>query len=293
MPTVFDKAYRHQSFGFGDFLVNGLHLALRGISHTWAYEDRITRARAISHALLSRLAHQRRRVDDNLKLIYPEMTPDWRAEIRAETFRNIGQSMMEHIHMEDFADRIGFLNISGDGVTELDAERGAILVSGHFGQWEGIRIAWRHLTGQDCAFFFRPHNNGFYDRAWQGYLRRAGEPVIPKGGDGKAAMQAHLSRRGAMLMVIDQRIRKAEPLDFMGHPARTATTAADLALHYDLPLIPAYAIRRDTLLEYDVVFEDPIPQGDPVAMTQALNDSLAARIRANPEQYLWTHRRWR
>jgi KDO2-lipid IV(A) lauroyltransferase len=28
-------------------------------------------------------------------------------------------------------------------------------------------------------------------------------------------------------------------------------------------------------------------------MTQALNDSLTARVKADPEQWFWVHRRWR
>lgn len=293
MPSHFEKAYRKQTFGVGDFLLNAVHLALRAVSYTWSYENRILRGRAISNALFSALPAQRKRVDANLDLIFPDMDPKLKADLRRDTFRNIGQSLMEHIHMAEFSERIGFLNISGEGVADLDPQRGAVIVSGHFGQWEAIRIAWRHLTGTDCAFFFRPNNNGFYDRYWQSYLRSAGEPILPKGKTGRAAMDRHLAARGAMLMVIDQRIAKGEVLDFMGKPARTATTVAQLALAHDLPLIPAYAERRANLTEYDVRFEAPVAPSDPITMTQALNDSLSARVRALPEQYLWTHRRWR
>ncbi|MGR3586573.1 MAG: LpxL/LpxP family acyltransferase, partial [Pseudooceanicola nanhaiensis] len=36
-----------------------------------------------------------------------------------------------------------------------------------------------------------------------------------------------------------------------------------------------------------------IPPGEPAEMMQALNDSLEARVRAHPDQWLWIHRRWR
>lgn len=286
-------SYKNQTFGVGDFALNGLHLAIRSGSLAIPYEARIQRARAIAMRLLSLSSDQKKRVTQNLDLIFPEMSDDWKLEMRNECFRNIGQSLMEHMHMSDFADRIGNLNISGPGVPSLDAENGAILVSGHFGQWEGVRLAWRHLVGSDCAFFFRPNNNGFYDRHWQNYLKRAGEPIIAKGQNGKVQMEDHLSRRGALLMVIDQRMRKAERFDFLGQPARTATTAAELAVKHNMPLIPAYGIRRKNLIDYDIIFEAPIPPASPNQMTQALNDSLADRVRANPEQYLWTHWRWK
>jgi KDO2-lipid IV(A) lauroyltransferase len=46
-------------------------------------------------------------------------------------------------------------------------------------------------------------------------------------------------------------------------------------------------------LHFDLLIEAPIPHTDPVTMTQALNDSLAAQVRLRPEQWFWVHRRWR
>ena len=293
MVTIHDRTYRNQSFSPVDFLINGVHLAVRGTSHLWTYEERIKWARNVGWSLIRMIPSYRRRVDDNLRLVFPDLSDDGRAALMEECARNIGQSLMEHMHMAEFAERIGHLDMSGPGMGALDPERGAILVSGHFGQWEGVRIAWRHLTNQPCGFFFRPNNNGFYDRHWQEYLRQAGTPNIPKGGAGRAMMAEQLLARRPLLMVIDQAIANAERLEFLGHPARTATTAAELALEHDMPLIPAYAVRRANLVDYDVIFEAPVPPSDPVTMTQALNTSLASRILDNPEQYLWTHRRWR
>ncbi len=285
--------FRNQTFGFGDYALNGLHLAIRRSSLALPYEARIQRARKIAQRLLSLAPDQKKRVTANLNLIFPDMSDTWKLEMRNACFANIGQSLMEHMHMSDFADRIGNLNISGPGMNAVDAETGAILVSGHFGQWEAVRLAWRHLMNRDCAFFFRPNNNGFYDRHWQSYLRKAGEPIIAKGSEGKAIMHQHLRQNGALLMVIDQRMQKADRFDFMGHPAKTATTAADLALEYNMPLIPAYGIRRKNLIDYDVVFEEPITPTTPSQMTKALNASLGERVFEHPEQYLWTHWRWK
>ena len=293
MVTIFDRTYRNQTFSAADFCVNGLHLAVRGASHLLAYEDRIKWARSVGWGLIRLVPRFRQRVEANLSLIFPEMDAEARALMFEDCARNIGQSLMEHMHMAEFAERIGHLDISGPGIGAIDPERGAVLVSGHFGQWEGVRIAWRHVTGIDCGFFFRPNNNGFYDRHWQDYLKQAGQPIIPKGGDGRQIMDAQIKARRPVLMVIDQAIASADYVEFIGHPARTPLTAAEIALAHDMPLIPAYAIRRDDLINYDVIFEDPIPPSDPVTMTAALNASLGARVRAHPEQYLWTHRRWR
>ena len=79
----------------------------------------------------------------------------------------------------------------------------------------------------------------------------------------------------------------------MGIPARTAVSAAELALRYDALLIPFYGIRQEDGLSFECVLEAPVPHSNPMTMTQALNDSLSARINASPEQWFWVHRRWR
>jgi KDO2-lipid IV(A) lauroyltransferase len=57
-------------------------------------------------------------------------------------------------------------------------------------------------------------------------------------------------------------------------------------------MIPAYSTRQADGLHVAIEFEPPIPRTTPLEMTQAAADSLAARVRAKPEQYYWLHRRW-
>ena len=85
---------------------------------------------------------------------------------------------------------------------------------------------------------------------------------------------------------------RATPIDFLGRPAPTVTIAADLALKFGVPLFPAYGIRDPDGRHVAVVIEAPIPHGTAAEMTKAFSDSLAARVRAHPGQYLWLHQRW-
>ena len=69
-------------------------------------------------------------------------------------------------------------------------------------------------------------------------------------------------------------------------------SAAQLALKYDLPMIPAYGIRIDDGNAFRVDFEAAIPHTDSITMTRAFNDSLSARIMAHPDQWYWLLNRW-
>jgi KDO2-lipid IV(A) lauroyltransferase len=95
-----------------------------------------------------------------------------------------------------------------------------------------------------------------------------------------------------MAIMLDEKYAEGVRLPFLGRPALTSLAAAQLALKYDLVMVPAYGIRSADGDSFDVVFEDPIAHGDPQTMTQAFNDSLSARILENPDQWYWLLRRW-
>lgn len=81
-------------------------------------------------------------------------------------------------------------------------------------------------------------------------------------------------------------------MSFMGKRAYTSLSIADLALKLDAVIVPAYAVRQPDL-SYEVHIEEPIAHSTAFQMTQEINNSLDRRVRKNPEQWLWIHRRWK
>jgi KDO2-lipid IV(A) lauroyltransferase len=84
-----------------------------------------------------------------------------------------------------------------------------------------------------------------------------------------------------------------EDATYLSNPGPTATSAARLAIKYGADLIRVYGVRRPDGLSFALVFENPVPADEPEVMTQSLNDSLEAMVRKHPEQWMWTHRRWK
>ena len=91
----------------------------------------------------------------------------------------------------------------------------------------------------------------------------------------------------------DQHAGEGELLEFMGKPAKTNILVARLAVRYDALLLPCYATRQSNGIDFRAEFEAPVELGDPLKMTQALNDSLEARVKKHMEQYHWFHNRWK
>lgn len=235
------------------------------------------------------------RFDREVLRVFPDMPRPQRAALRREMGRNMGRTLFEILHSAEFQARPERFHISGPGLTTLEKARsegkGAIIVSGHFGQWDAVRAVLK-ARGMETGAVYRPQRNRFYQRGFLAGIEQAGRPVIATGRAGTMDLVRHLRRGGFMAILLDEKYAEGVPLPFLGHPALTSTSAAALALKYDIPLVPAYGTRRPDGAEFDVAFESPIPNTDALTMTAAVNDSLSVRVLQHPGQWYWMLRRW-
>jgi KDO2-lipid IV(A) lauroyltransferase len=102
-------------------------------------------------------------------------------------------------------------------------------------------------------------------------------------------------------LLIDQDIRDipAVFVDFFGHPARTPSGAAVLALRLGCPVVPTFSHRRadgSHIVEVSPPLPSPTegPTEERIAqLTAAATAAIEHEIRCHPEQWVWMHRRWR
>lgn len=269
--------------------------ALIGVARALPYRTRLAFASGFSRLLVTAVPALRARAEGNLRLIFPNMPEAERRRIRSAMADSFGRTMIEVMTRRAFQARRAWSGPTGPGwaaLLEARAEgRGALLVSGHFGQWEAVRAALLD-NGIECGAMIRPVKNPWLNADYLANVEAGGRPVIGRDGAGLRELVRHLKRGGVMAILIDQHTRRGADIDFLGHPAPSGTAIAELAAKYGLPMIPVYGTRQADGLHVVVEFEAPIPPGTPVEMTQAAADSLAARVRAHPGQYYWLHRRW-
>ncbi|MDV7270355.1 lysophospholipid acyltransferase family protein [Thioclava sp. A2] len=275
-----------------DALIGGALGLLRLLPYRW----RVPFAGWLVQSIAAPLIGMRKRVRANLDLAMPELPEAEKTRLARQVPDNLGRFMAEIFSPAEFTEICRATPFEGPGLAAFEQARargqGVIAVSGHFANYDVFRVGMS-LRGYSVGGLYRPMNNRAFHQRYLNAIETLATPLYERSRRGMAQMVKHLRNGNVLAMLTDQHMRKGEELHFFGLPAYTAVSAAQLALKYDALLIPIYVIRQPDGLSFRVELEAPIPHSDEITMTQALNDSLEARVRTHMEQWLWTHRRWK
>lgn len=279
-----------------DFLTWLPQGAVLGLLRALPYRARLATGSALLRTAVACSAGLRRRIDRNLAFIFPEKSDAERVAIRWQTADTFGRTFTETFTARAFQARAPWSEPAGPGWEALQATlaegKGALLVGGHFGQWEAVRGALK-ARGIEVGALYRPLNNPWVEKVYFDNMSFHGSPMLPRGREGMKDLIRHLKGGGVVAVLLDQFVLDGDLVEFVGQPAPTGTAIAALAARYNVPMIPAYGTRQPDGESIAIDFEEPLAPGTPSEMTQAAADSLSARIRLNPGQYYWLHRRWK
>jgi KDO2-lipid IV(A) lauroyltransferase len=274
-------------------------LALRGAigaAIALPYPRRVAFFGGLARRVAGPLAGYRRRALHNLALIHPDWPEARRRAVAEEVLDNFGRTLIENYSWRELGARLAGTPVTGGGLPHLEEARArgrpVVFVTGHFGNHEAPRHALTHL-GYRIGGLYREMGNAFVNAHYAGTMASVSGPVFAKGRKGTLGFVRHLAGGGMATILFDLHDRAGVAIPFLGRPALTATTAANLALRYDALLLPYWGIRRPDGLGFDVVLEEPIPHGTPLAMMEDATRRLEARVRAHPGQWFWVHRRWK
>ncbi len=251
------------------------------------------------------MPRHRERARAHLRIAYGEtLTP---AEIDRLALRSLQQQamwVMEFIFAPRLINEwtwsryVRLVNMN-EALAALLENKGALLLTGHYGNWElaGFLLA---VIGFDVVAIMRPLDNVYLNRFLVRTRRRSGLELLYK--KGASAEAESIVRRGAALgFIADQNAgRKGLFVNFFGRAASTYKSIGLLAMSLEVPIIVGYARRIGDSFRYEVgaqrvihphewrVREDPLRW-----ITQEYTAALEAAIRVDPSQYLWIHRRWK
>ncbi len=230
----------------------------------------------------------------NLAHVWPDRGADMHARIADAAARNAGRTMIENYDVAGLLARMRDAPLSGDGVAAMEEARRAgrpiLFLTGHYGNFEAPRAALV-ARGWRIGGLYRPMSNPYFNAHYAANMHALSDPVFEQGRRGTMGLLKHIRDGGMGVLLFDVYDSAGVPIDFLGRPAPTLTSAADIALRTGALLVPFFGIRRGD--GFDCRFDAPIPHGDPVAMMRQASAALEARIEDDPGQWFWIHRRWK
>jgi KDO2-lipid IV(A) lauroyltransferase len=257
------------------------------------------RAGDLGYAVLGR---RRRLAHRNLALAFPDLPDRARRRIARRSFQHLGLVFLEGCAVLGRSGESVTRRITLEGLDHLDGvmarEGRALVVTAHLGNWELLSLA-PLLTGYPLTVVARALDSAALG-AWAGRLRRtAGVEVVDK----RAALRPILEalRRGRLVgVLLDQNATRREGIfvPFFGREASTSRAVATLALRTRTPVIPAFT-RRLAPGHHEIAIGPPLPlpptsdAAAVLALTAACTRAIEEAVRATPDQWLWSHDRWR
>ncbi|MGA1255178.1 MAG: lysophospholipid acyltransferase family protein [Pelagibacteraceae bacterium] len=240
-------------------------------------------------------------INENLEKFLSSYNEEQKKNIKKMMWSNYGKTFVEYLFLNKFRKNNSHINFKGKEILKsiINKNKPVIFVSGHFANFELMSMELTRET-INLATIYRPLNNLFLNPFME-YVRRTYvcRNQIKKGIAGVKDSINYLKKNYSIALMIDQRVSEGKRLPFFDQMALTTTLPAQLAIKFDLEIVPIYIKRNlDDSFEMEILKpialdrnEDLITQK--INTTIKLNKILEEMISRDPGQWIWTHNRWK
>ena len=238
-------------------------------------------------------------IKSNILKAFPDLPQNEIEKITKKMWNNYGRILAEYIFIKDF--RLSKLenNIEIEGHEILEKIRQSnepvIFISGHFNNFE-LMAMQIEKSGINLAAIYRPLNNRFLnfimERIRKKYICKN---QIQKGISGTRQLLSFFKKKTSIALMIDQRVTQGIKSNFFKHEAFTTTIPAQFAKKFKCKIVPIH-IERVKNTNFKLTIHEPLIYSDEEtieSITLDLNYLLEKLIIKNPEQWIWSHNRWK
>ena len=238
-------------------------------------------------------------IKSNILKAFPNLSQNEIEKITKKMWNNYGRILAEYIFIKDF--RLSKLenNIEIEGYEILEKIRQSnepvIFISGHFNNFE-LMAMQIEKSGINLAAIYRPLNNRFLnfimERIRKKYICKN---QIRKGISGTRQLLSFFKKKTSIALMIDQRVTQGIKSNFFKHEAFTTTIPAQFAKKFKCKIVPIH-IERVKNTNFKLTIHEPLIYSDEEtieSITLDLNYLLEKLIIKNPEQWIWSHNRWK
>ena len=238
-------------------------------------------------------------IHSNLKKAFPNLDLVNLNRITKLMWNNYGRVFAEYMFIKDFRKDISNSKIKIVGQEILEdikkKNKPVVFISGHLSNFE-LMAMQIEKTGIKLSAIYRPLNNLFLNKIMERIRKRYICKYQIKKGIGGIKKIMHLKKLNySTALMIDQRVSQGIRSDFFNHKALTTTIPAQLVKKFNIPVVPIF-IERINDINFKIVVKNPIffdNMETTKSITDKLNLVLEKMIIYKPEQWIWSHNRWK
>ena len=292
-----------ESFPWQDYLApkfwpSWLGLASLRIIVLLPYRLQLFIGTIIGHFFYRIARYRREIVQTNIRLCFPDLSPDKQEKLVRDHFHSLGISVTETAmswwgnekKLRKLITIKGFEHVD----QALQAGTGAIVLGAHYTTTD---IGGRLFTmDHDLAVSYQKLRNPLFDNVIINARKRTYQRIF--GRDEIRASFRYIKQNNLMWIATDQDtgIENSVFVPFFGHLSATQTVASRMAKITKAPVIPYISRRLKNAQGYLIEVFPPIENFPGASLEEdamRINQLVEEQIRKAPEQYLWVHRRFK
>ena len=242
-------------------------------------------------------------ISKNINFAFPNINSSDEKKIIKGMWSNYGRTFAEYVFLNKFSKNSPeqLISIQGKDILDKIKEKNesVVFVSGHFANFELMAMQLSN-HGINLSAIYRPLNNIFLNPLME-YLRikYICPSQIKKGRAGMREILKKIQEKHSIALMIDQRVTEGEKVLFFNQPAYTTTIPAQIALKFSSKIVPI-SLKRISDVKFNMVVEKPIDversenqNKDILDTSIKLNSVMENMIKNNPDQWIWSHNRWK
>lgn len=251
--------------------------------------------------LFGPLFRSKKIIEKNINICFKNIDKKEIQRISLGMWDNIGRTFSEYIFLNYFKKNDNLIKLNGAEFLEeiKKSKKPVVFVSGHIANFELLGTKLSNF-GIKFSAMYRPLNNFFLNPIME-YLRlKYVCPIMIKKGRSSIRELINKINNGySVIILVDQRISEGKKIDFFNHPALTSTIPAQISLKYNYKIVPL-DMKRLSSNSFEMTIYTPFEvqksndhEQDILDITLEINKKIEKMILKNPEQWLWSHNRWK
>jgi len=259
-------------------------------------------SRIISGKLFSVLGpffRSKKVIEKNISFAFSKSDKKFKKNIINDMWKSYGKILAEYVFIKNFRKIKSekFLEINGQEIlNKIKFSKDPVLfISGHFDNFELMAM---HIekSGVDLAAIYRPLNNNFLNPIMENVRKKyICRKQVKKGISGTKEILKYFKSGTSVALMIDQRVSQGIKSSFFENEALTTTLPAQFVKKFNCKIVPIY-IERKSNDNFTLEIMKPISFDNDHTIeniTLKLNQLLEKMIIRNPNQWIWSHNRWK